>query len=176
MCGLKFFVPQYQAYGTLLADYFKREENNNRDKFFGKDSSLHHTQDSNCFNDIGGEKGFNSALCILINFGPSNFVTALVRWLGMLLVQWLVQLLRQQKRLNGLSLSCSRWKDISNSRTRPKVLISNVSYFCLSFLFSGRVWRAIWYCSENWRGLVFKSLPDWTSIYTPWACLESSKQ
>ena len=38
-----------------------------------------------------------------------------------------------------LRLKLQRWKDISNSRTRPKVLISNVSYFCLPFLFSGRV-------------------------------------
>ena len=78
MCGLKYFVALYQAYGTLLAHYFKREENKNRDKFFGKDSSLNHIQDSNCFDVIGGKKGFNLAFCILTNFGPSNFVTALM--------------------------------------------------------------------------------------------------
>ena len=119
LCGLKYFIALYQAYGTLLAHYFKREENKNRDRIFGKDSSLNHFQDSNCFDVIGGEKWFNSELCISTNFDPSNVVTALAA--KNYSSDWLRQTSNQKKsdsRFMNQGNSLPRSVDISSSKPR----------------------------------------------------------
>ena len=64
LCGLKYFVALYGAHGPLLARYLKEKRIKIEIDIFGKDSSLTHIHDSNCFDVIGGKKGFNSAFCI----------------------------------------------------------------------------------------------------------------